>query len=177
MNTIYIYGPPAVWKLTTAKELSKITWYKIFHNHLTLDLVNSIFNKSENENLFYSMVDKINLLILSELPKNIKWIIITQCYEEKYDKEYIKKITTVTKESKNNIYFVKLNCNQDELLKRVEMEDRKNTKKLSNKNNLSELLKNWDINGNVIDHETLEINNNNKWAIKVAEEIKMYYKL
>ncbi|MFC1798003.1 hypothetical protein ACFLY2_02450 [Patescibacteria group bacterium] len=42
------------------------------------------------------------------------------------------------------------------------MEDRKNTKKLSNKKDLSELLKNWDINGNVIDHETLIIKNNNK---------------
>ena len=122
MNIIYIYWAPAVWKFTTAKELSKITWYKIFHNHLTLDLVSSLINKIENEELYYSMVEKINLFILKELKQNINWIIITQCYEEKYDEKYIKDLKNIIKQEKNNIFFVKLTCEIDELLKRVETE-------------------------------------------------------
>ena len=43
MNLVFIYGPPAVGKLTVAKELSLITGYPLFHNHLTRDLVHELF--------------------------------------------------------------------------------------------------------------------------------------
>lgn len=43
MKLIFIYGQPAVGKLTVAKELEKITGYKILHNHLFVDLVRSVF--------------------------------------------------------------------------------------------------------------------------------------
>lgn len=43
MNMIFIYGPPAVGKLTVAEELAKITGYKLFHNHLTQDLAREIY--------------------------------------------------------------------------------------------------------------------------------------
>ncbi|HIJ11483.1 TPA: hypothetical protein HA278_05490, partial [Candidatus Woesearchaeota archaeon] len=43
MIFVLIYGPMAVGKLTVAKELVKLTGYKLFHNHLTVDLVGSIF--------------------------------------------------------------------------------------------------------------------------------------
>jgi len=42
MRLIFIYGPPATGKLTVAKELAKLTKYKIFHNHLTVDLIGSV---------------------------------------------------------------------------------------------------------------------------------------
>jgi hypothetical protein len=44
MKLIFIYGSPAVGKLTVAKELASITGYKIFHNHLTFDLASSLFD-------------------------------------------------------------------------------------------------------------------------------------
>ena len=177
MNIIYIYWPPAVWKLTTAKELSKITWYKILHNHLTLDLVNYFFDRFKSEELFYSMNEKINLFLLQELFENINWVIMTQCYEEKYDKNYIKKLIDLVKIKNINIYFVKLECNIDELLKRVESEDRKNSKKLSNKIELNKLLKNWDLNSNIEWYDTLTIKNDNKTANEVAKQITKYYNL
>ena len=43
MNLILLYGPPAVGKLTTAKELASQIGYKIFHNHHTQDMVYPIF--------------------------------------------------------------------------------------------------------------------------------------
>jgi hypothetical protein len=44
MKLIFIYGSPAVGKLTVAKELASITGYKISHNHLTFDLASSLFD-------------------------------------------------------------------------------------------------------------------------------------
>jgi hypothetical protein len=43
MKLILLYGPPAVGKLTIAKEIARLTGFKVFHAHLTVDLVASIF--------------------------------------------------------------------------------------------------------------------------------------
>ena len=123
------------------------------------------------------MNEKINLFLLQELFENVNWLIMTQCYEEKYDKNYIKKLIDLVKIKNINIYFVKLECNNDELLKRVESEDRKNTKKLSSKIELNKLLKNWDLNSNIKWYDTLTIKNDNKTANEVAKQITKYYKL
>ena len=43
MRLVYLYGPPGVGKLTVARELVALTGFKLFHNHLTVDLVRSLF--------------------------------------------------------------------------------------------------------------------------------------
>lgn len=43
MKLILIYGSPAVGKLTTANEIAKLTGFKVFHNHLTIDAVKPVF--------------------------------------------------------------------------------------------------------------------------------------
>jgi hypothetical protein len=44
MQLILIYGLPATGKLTVAQELSQLTGYKLFHNHLVVDLLLSVFD-------------------------------------------------------------------------------------------------------------------------------------
>src|SRR5579862_3044933 len=43
MRLIFIYGMPATGKLTVARELAAITGYPVFHNHLVVDMVQSVF--------------------------------------------------------------------------------------------------------------------------------------
>src|SRR4029077_13456829 len=43
MNFIVIFGPPAVGKMTVGQELARLTGYKLFHNHVTIDLVTDYF--------------------------------------------------------------------------------------------------------------------------------------
>jgi hypothetical protein len=40
---VYLYGPPAVGKLTVAKRLCVITGWTLFHNHLSVNAVRPIF--------------------------------------------------------------------------------------------------------------------------------------
>jgi len=40
---VYIYGPPAVGKLTVATELEEQTGFRLFHNHLSIDAVKAVF--------------------------------------------------------------------------------------------------------------------------------------
>ena len=48
MFIVFIHGPVASGKLTVAKELSKLTGLPIFHNHLCVDLVTSLFEFGSN---------------------------------------------------------------------------------------------------------------------------------
>lgn len=41
---VYLYGPPAVGKLTVASESSAATGYRLFHNHLTVDAIKAVFD-------------------------------------------------------------------------------------------------------------------------------------
>jgi dephospho-CoA kinase len=43
MKLIFIYGPPASGKLTIARKLSELTGLPVFHNHLIVDAVQSVF--------------------------------------------------------------------------------------------------------------------------------------
>src|SRR5271170_2790832 len=43
MKLIFIYGLPATGKLTVAQELASLTGFKLFHNHLVVDCLLSVF--------------------------------------------------------------------------------------------------------------------------------------
>lgn len=43
MKLILLYGAPGVWKMTIAQELSQRTGYALFHNHMILNALSSIF--------------------------------------------------------------------------------------------------------------------------------------
>ena len=40
---VYLYGPPASGKLTIAERLVPLTGYRLFHNHLTVNAIRSVF--------------------------------------------------------------------------------------------------------------------------------------
>src|SRR5579871_3717313 len=44
MRFVLIYGPPAVGKLTVARALQARTGWRLFHNHLTVDLALSVYD-------------------------------------------------------------------------------------------------------------------------------------
>lgn len=44
MKFLIIVGPHAVGKMTVGQELEKITGLKLFHNHMTIELVSPFFS-------------------------------------------------------------------------------------------------------------------------------------
>ncbi|MFE5568949.1 AAA family ATPase [Amycolatopsis japonica] len=43
MDFVVLFGPPAVGKMTVGEELCKLTGFKLFHNHMTVEPVLGIF--------------------------------------------------------------------------------------------------------------------------------------
>ncbi len=46
---VLICGPQAVGKMTVGQELTKITDLKLFHNHMTIELLLQIFEHKSKE--------------------------------------------------------------------------------------------------------------------------------
>ncbi len=43
MTLVIIFGPPAVGKMAVGMELARLTGFKLFHNHMTVDAVMPVF--------------------------------------------------------------------------------------------------------------------------------------
>jgi hypothetical protein len=43
MKLVVIFGPPAVGKMTVGYELARLTGLRLFHKHMTIDLVLNFF--------------------------------------------------------------------------------------------------------------------------------------
>ena len=80
MKFVTIIGPQAVGKMTVGQELAKITGLKLFHNHMTIELVRLIFDYDRDA------YRRMNKLIRDEVFKefsksNQKGIIFTGCLD------------------------------------------------------------------------------------------------
>jgi shikimate kinase len=49
MKLVLLFGPQAVGKMTVGHELEKVTELKLFHNHMTIDLVTKFFDYRTKE--------------------------------------------------------------------------------------------------------------------------------
>ena len=79
-NFVLIIGPQAVGKMTVGQELAKITGYKLFYNHMTIEMVRLIFDYDKN--VFHKMNELIRYEVFKEFAKsNEKGIIFTGCFD------------------------------------------------------------------------------------------------
>src|SRR5579884_2100061 len=113
MNLIIVYGPPAVGKLTVAKQLADKTGYKLLHNHLSVDLVTSVFDFDSPQ--LPILLNKIRLDVLEEAANsNVKGVIITLVYESaEAEDEFIDQLSKMIQNHHGNIFFVRLIADKD----------------------------------------------------------------
>ncbi len=139
---ILIIGPQAVGKMTVGQELSKITGYKLFYNHMTIEMIRLIF---DYDKAAYSKMNKlIRYEVFKEFSKsNEKGIIFTGCFDFGNDFEEEKQETDSWMELFDESYVVELEAPLEERLKRNKTSNRLEHK--ASKRNLewseNELLK------------------------------------
>jgi adenylate kinase family enzyme len=105
MKLIVLYGPPAAGKYTIAKALAEKTGYKLFHNHLTVDLLKSVLEYGTPD--FFRLSQKMRLEIFEEAAKqNVPGIIFTFVYQKDVDDDFIKKIQNLAIAQNIDVKFV-----------------------------------------------------------------------
>ena len=118
MNLIFLFGLPGVGKLTVARELSNLTGFKLFHNHLTVDLVATLFEFGSES--FINLREKIWLETFSEaINANFAGLIFTFAPEATVPEDFPDKVKNLLEENGGNVIFVELKCDIEELEKRL----------------------------------------------------------
>ena len=125
MKFIVIFGPPAVGKMTVGYELAKLTGFRLFHNHMTIELVLNFFDYEQPQ--FHTLVAEFRKRIFEEVAaSDLAGLIFTFVWalELESERNYIENYCDIFRRKGAEIYFVELEADLAERLKRNETEFR-----------------------------------------------------
>ncbi len=130
MKLIFLSGLPGVGKLTVAKELSAITGCKLFHNHLTVDLLQPVFEFGGAE--FVELRESIWLAVFEQACRaGLPGLIFTFNAENTVRQSFVTKTQETVAASGGTVCFVELICDEQELERRMNTPERRKYTKLT----------------------------------------------
>lgn len=175
MKMVIIYGPPGVGKLTVAKKLASKTKFKLFHNHLTTDLVASFFEIWSDP--FWFALDEVRSLLFTMAADSKLDIIFTFVYESGIKDRLLKKYIDIYEKRGGTVYLVQLTASMDALRTRIVEPDRKNYFKLFGTDALKSYLLKINPFLQVSERESLVIDNTNLSPDEVVEKVITAYNI
>ena len=181
MKFILITGPQAVGKMTVGQELAKITKLKLFHNHMTIELVLNFFDYGTPS--FKRLSGLFRKEIFEEVSNSeLEGLIFTYVwyFDDKNDWDYIENLTKIFREKGAEIYYVELESDIEVRIQRNKTEHRLNHKpskrgEYGSNDKLRESLiehRPNSLEGEIKEKNYLRINNANLEPIIVAQMIK-----
>ncbi len=176
-NVIVLYGPPAVGKLAVANELSRITGYKVLHNHLTLDFVTSIFGFGGRKTP--GLVDKYRIDIIREaVDSGIEGLILTFVYgNTKGDDKFINDIIKAVERGDGRVLFCQLKCSIRALKSRIGSASRKRYNKIRSAKKLDRLFSEYDVLSPIKSVNSYILDNTHLSPKRAAMAVKKHYDL
>ena len=186
MKFVMIIGPQAVGKMTVGQELEKITGLKLFHNHMTIELVSPFFSYGTEQGR--KLVNSFRMQIFEEVAKSdLEGLIFTWIwrFDLESEEEYYNEVTDIFRKQGAEVYLVELEADFKERIRRNETENRLNNKPTKrnvewSKKDLIKGANEYRLNsmpGEVKEKNYLRINNTNISAKEVAKMIKEKFNL
>jgi hypothetical protein len=130
MKLIFIYGMPAAGKLTVAQELVTVTGYKLFHNHLVVDLLQTVFEFGSPE--FVTLREEFWLSIFDAACRSsLPGLIFTFAPESTVRPAFIGNVIKTIADAGGEVDFIQLTCPLPELKRRMGSLSRLQYKKLT----------------------------------------------
>ena len=117
-----------VGKLTVARELAKITGFRLFHNHLTVDAVAAVFDFGTEP--FVQLREQIWLAVFHEAAVQKISIIFTFNPERTVRGQFIPDTVATVQAAGGTVLFAELTCSAEELERRIENPSRGESRKL-----------------------------------------------
>ena len=176
MKLIALYGPPGVGKLTVARTLAKKTGFKVLHNHLTIELLCSLFDWGSKP--YNELVKKYRFELLEMAAKHgVKGVITTFVYGAEADTKEMAELLRRMKRRKVKVYFVKLEASQSELERRIKHESRKVFTKIRHVKNLRDLMKKFNVRATIPVGDNLIIDTTSLSPSQVSRRIIKHFSL
>jgi hypothetical protein len=185
MKFVLIFGPQAVGKMTVGHELEKITELKLFHNHMTIELLAPLFGFNRQ---MWGLVDQFRQDIFEAFASSDMYgLIFTYVwgFDLQSDWDYVDRICNIFTDKGSDIYFVELEADIEERLKRnktLHRLEHKPTKRNieRSEHDLKTTMEQHRLNsheGEITKKNYLRINNTNLSANEVAEIIKERFQM
>ena len=178
MKFLLLFGDGAVGKMTVGQELTKITEFKLFHNHMSIEPVLEIFGTYQ-----VNVVRDFRKSVFENFAKTDNFgLIFTYiwAFDAQSDWDYIKEVTDIFEKQGAEIFYVELVADQKTRLERNKTENRLNHK--PSKRNIdfsNSLIINDNNNHRMVSHDGelnfknyIKIDNTNLSASEVAKIIK-----
>lgn len=125
MKVILIFGPQAVGKMSIGEKISENTGLPLFHNHVTLD---AIWPYIGWNNTTFELSEQLRLGIFKHISEDEchDGIIFTfvWSFDNEKDWNYIEKLKSLFNKKHQELYFIELEAELEERLKRNKSENR-----------------------------------------------------
>ncbi len=130
MQLIFLYGMPATGKLTVAQHLARLTGFRLFHNHLAVDLLLSTFEFGTPP--FIELREQIWLSVFDQASRaHLPGLIFTFAPEPTVRPTFIPALLEQVSRNGDHIHFIELTCPLDELRPRLDAPSRREFGKLT----------------------------------------------
>lgn len=175
MKLIFIYGSPAVGKLTVANDIAKRTGFKVFHNHLSIDCIEPVFEFGSPS--FGKLISIIRLETVAEAARVGQDLIFTFCYAKDIDDSHVEEIAGRVEENGGQVCFVQLLCDKNILKQRALEESRQKYGKVKSVEMMDYFFERYDLISPVPGRETLQIDNSDLSPRDVASQVISHFDL
>lgn len=125
MKLVVIFGPHAVGKMTVGQALAAQTGLKLFHNHMTIDVVSDLFDHLPKER------SRLTRLFREEIFKafassDANGMIFTYmwAFDQQDDWDYIDHVEEIFRQNGAETYYVELCADYDLRIERNKTENR-----------------------------------------------------
>ena len=130
MKLVIIYGPEATGKLTIAKQLAEATGFRLFHNHISIDVARSLFEFETAE--FGALNWDVRLLVFEHAARaNLPGLIFTWAYSHPDFLPYLNRLRAAVAPYQTEICYVFVSCSVKALRNRVTQPDRQAAGKIN----------------------------------------------
>ena len=122
MKVVFIIGNSAVGKMTVGQELTKITDLRLFHNHMSIELVIDIFgylNKRASDRIREVVFEEFAATDAYGLIFTFMW-----AFDQQDDWDYIENIKRIFASTGTEFYYVELVASKAARLERNGTENR-----------------------------------------------------
>ncbi|TGB04875.1 AAA family ATPase [Halobacillus salinus] len=185
MKLVLLFGPQAVGKMTVGQALEKTTGLKLFHNHMTIELLAPLFGFSDEMWRLSNSMRKEIFEAFSKSENDGMIFTFVWAFNQKEDWKMVDDIAGIFESNGGEVYFVELEAELEERLRRnktpnrLEQKPSKRNVEQSEKRLLSSLdeLRLSSEDGEIERKNYLKIDNTHLEADEVAEAIRTEFQL
>ena len=126
MKLLFLFGEAAVGKMTVGQELCKITDFRLFHNHITIEPVLEVFGT-----LNRTVVDRCRWVFFEEFAKSDNYGMIFSfmwAFDDPHDWDYVERVKEIFRPYDTEFYYAELVAPEEIRLQRNVTENRLNHK-------------------------------------------------